>query len=331
MRDEAGVRAPPLPRRWPVSAFIGRRLLRSLATIFIVSIVAFAVEHVLPGSPAGAILGDEASPRAIARLNAQLGFDRPVVIQYLSWARGFLTGHLGQDYQSGVSVAHLLKSAAEPTCELALLSIVLSMLIGLPLGIAAGYWRGRWLDGVVSTISALGLSVPAFWLGMILVILFGVKWQLLPVYGYVPPQQNLLENLKTILLPTMSLAGLHLAVLARFTRSGMVEVMGSDYIRTARAKGLRELVVLWRHAFRNAMAVPLTVIGLIVSYTIGGVVVVEFLFSIPGLGRLAVTSVLGRELAVVQAIMVLSALIVVCSNLAVDVGYRLLDPRVGSL
>ena len=307
---------------------IGRRVARGLATIVVVSIVAFVVEHILPGNPAAAVLGPEADPAAVRQLNHSLGFDKPLVVQYGDWARHFITGNLGRSYQSGVSVSHLLKTAAPPTAELAVLALAIGVLVGIPLGILAGQWRGKWPDVIVSGFATFGLAVPSFWLGMVLVILFGTTWHLLPVYGYVPLQQSIGDNLKGMVLPSLSLAALNVAVLARFTRSGVVEVLESDYIRTARAKGLTTLVIILRHVMRNAMAVPLTVIGLIIGYTIGGVVTVEFLFSIPGLGKLAIDSVLGRELAVVQALMVLSAVIVVVSNTAVDLGYRLLDPRV---
>lgn len=283
--------------------------------------------HILPGNPAQAILGPEADAQAIDKLNHALGFDKPLVVQYGNWARSFVKGDFGKDYRAGFSVGHLVKASAAPTAELSALALVVGLLIGLPLGLFSGYRHNRLADRVISVVAALGIAVPSFWLGMILIILFGVKWNILPVFGYVPITTSISGNLKSMVLPVTSLAMLNIAVITRFTRSGIIEVMSSDYIRTARAKGLRERAVLIRHAARNAMAVPLTVTGLIIGYTVGGVVAVEFLFSIPGLGKLAVDSVLGREFAVVQTVMVFSATTVIIANLLVDIGYQILDPR----
>ena len=307
---------------------LARRLLRGIVTLILVSMIAFLVAHILPGNPAQAILGPEADPQSVERLNHSLGFDKPLAVQYVNWGRDFVTGDFGKDYRAGFSVGHLVKASAAPTAELSALALLVGLLAGVPLGFLSGYFHNRVPDRVISIVAALGIAVPSFWLGMVLIIIFGVQLNVLPVYGYVPLSESVSGNLKSMVLPVVSLAMLNVAVMTRFTRSGIIEVMRSDYIRTARAKGLTERVVLVRHGARNAMAVPLTVAGLIIGYTVGGVVAVEYLFSIPGLGKLAVDSVLGQEFAVLQTVMILSAATVVVANLLVDIGYQLLDPRV---
>jgi peptide/nickel transport system permease protein len=309
---------------------IGRRLVRGIGTLILLSIIAFTVTHILPGDPARAILGPEPDSASVAKLHKALGLDDPLPVQYWHWATAVLHGDLGKSYRAGFSVSSTMRTDAPPTVELSVLALLFGVAAGIPLGLAGAYWHNRWPDRLSTMLAAIGIALPSFWVGMVLIVLFGVVWHVLPVYGFVPISESVGGNLKSVALPVVALGLVNAAVLARFTRSGMVEVLLTDYIRTARAKGLRERRVVWGHAIRNAIVVPMTVAGLIIGYTVGGVVAIEFLFSIPGLGKLAVDSVLGREYAIVQAIMVISGALVVLANLAVDIGYELLDPRLRS-
>ncbi|MCL1838985.1 MAG: ABC transporter permease [Propionibacteriaceae bacterium] len=291
------------------------------------SILIFLITNALPGSVAYVILGTDATPEAVAVLEAQLGLDRPLPIQYLEWIWGVLSGHLGVSPLSGDHVADLLSERVGITAWLVVLGILGSILIALPLGMIAALRRTKWSGFVISSLAQVGMSIPVFWGGIILALVFAVLLRWLPANGYVPLLEDPLAWLRHMILPVTTLALVQSAVLIRYVRSAFIEVLNEDYYRTARAIGWTPLRALFRHGVRNAAIALVTVIGLQLSSSLVGAIVVEKVFNLHGLGRLLLDKVSERDLVVVQSTVMLLVLAVLLINLLVDLSYAVIDPR----
>lgn len=309
-------------------SFILKRVLSLIPVIAVVSIVVFLLLRLSPGDPAVVIAGDNADAAAIERIRQTLGLDRPLVTQFFIWAGNLLRGDLGMSIFSNLPVTQLIAQRMEPTLSLAITTLAFSLLIAIPLGTIAGATAGSWLDRSLMLISVLGFSVPAFVLGYCLIYVFSLQLKLLPVQGFTSIRTGLLPFLSNIALPTMTLGLAYLVLIARITRASVLEMMGEDFIRTARAKGVKERLVVTRHALRNSAIPILTVIGIGIALLISGVVVIETVFNIPGIGRLVVDAILKRDYPVIQGVILLFSGVYVLINLAIDIGYAFLDPRV---
>ena len=309
-------------------AYIGRRLLATLPVMAVVAVFVFSMLRLTPGDPAAIIAGAAATSQEIVEIREKLGLDRPIVTQFFIWLGHVLSGDFGESFFYKKQVAELIADRVGPTLALATLTMALSILISVPLGVVAAYRQGTWLDRIVMGFSVLGFSVPVFVIGYVLIYVFSIKLNWLPVQGYQPLAEGFGGFVQRLILPSLALSVIYIALIARITRTSVLEVLGEDYIRTARAKGLTNRVVLMRHALRNAAVPIVTVIGLGIALLIGGVVVTESVFSIPGLGRLTVDAVLARDYPTVQAVILLFSLTYVLINLLVDVAYPLLDPRI---
>ncbi|MTD57605.1 ABC transporter permease [Amycolatopsis pithecellobii] len=306
---------------------VGRGILAMIPSLILVSIIAFSLLYLVPGDPAVGLAGESPTPGQVELIRHNLGLDRPVVEQYLHWAGNALHGDFGRSIFTTFPVSELITSRLPITVALAVAATFVAVVVGLSLGIVAATWRGRFVDRAISALSSLGVAVPAFWLGLLLVLLFSVKAHLLPSIGYVPFSQNPGGWLVHILLPAVTLAAAPGAEIARQMRAAMVGVLGNDYVRTARAKGVRRSAVVLKHALKNAAVPVVTVIGSQFSYLLGGAVIVEQIFAIPGLGSLAVTAVLDRDMPVIQAVVVIAALAVLVVNLLVDLSYGYFSPK----
>lgn len=309
-------------------AFILRRLALSIPILLLVSIMVFSLIHLIPGDPVTVILGTEATPEVEAALRRELGLDRPLVVQYFAWLGNVLRGDLGRSLSDRTLVIDQIMQRLPVTIELAFGSFLVALLIAIPAGLLSATRRGSAID-YSSTMFALGgMSLPSFWLAMMFIILFSVKLQWLPASGYVPFTENPRANLMAMLMPMVATGIRESAVLMRMLRSSMLEVLHSDYVRTAHGKGLTDRVVVLRHALRNALVPVITSSGLIVAGLLGGLVITETIFSIPGFGRLIVEAIFERDFVTVQGAILVSALLVVLVNLVVDILLALIDPRI---
>jgi peptide/nickel transport system permease protein len=312
-----------------MGAFIIRRLLQMLVVLFIVSLIAFSLLHIIPGDPVLTMLGNEASLAQIENTRRELGLDQPPPLQYVRWFGNLLQGDFGKSIAyRGEPVASLIATRLPVTFHLGLVAFTLSALLGIPAGILSAVRRGSWLDTLLTLVSNLGMAIPIFWLGILGIYVFALQLAWLPVQGYTSPLENFWLNTRQLIMPALCLAVTPLAALTRLTRSSMLEVMRQDYIRTAHAKGLRERVVLARHALKNAIIPIVTLSGLQLRNLVGGSVLVEQVFNIPGMGRLMVSSVFNKDFVVVQGGVIMLALVVMLSNLIVDISYGYLDPRI---
>jgi len=309
-------------------AFLIKRLLATIPTILLVTIAVFLILRLTPGGPAVAMLGDQASPEAVAALNHKLGLDKPLYIQYLRWLGNALHGDLGRSAFGNQPVTELIVQRIVPTLELSILALIVSLLIGISAGVIAAVKRNTAVDAVASILAILGVSTPSFWLAILLVLIFSLKLTWLPALGYVSPFSNLATNLKDMLLPSITLGVILAAVITRFTRASMLDSLYQDYVRTARSKGLEERTVILRHALGNAMIPIVTVVGLELGGLLSGAVIIETIFSLPGNGQLLVTSIFNRDFPVVQGLVVVIAIVFILVNVAVDVVYALIDPRI---
>jgi len=309
-------------------AYISRRLLATIPVMAVVAVLVFALLRLTPGDPAAIIAGSSATSQDVENIRATLGLDRPIVAQFFVWLGNMAHGDFGESFFFKRTVASLVADRIEPTLMLSLTTIVLSVLVAVPLGVVAAYRHGTWIDRVVMGFSVLGFSVPVFVIGYVLIYVFAIELNWLPVQGYQPLREGVWGCLQRLVLPSLTLCVIYVALIARITRTSVLEVLGEDYIRTARAKGLSDRVVLMRHALRNASVPIVTVIGIGIALLIGGVVVTESVFSIPGLGRLTVDAVLARDYPTVQAVILLFSFVYVLVNLLVDVSYTALDPRI---
>ncbi len=309
-------------------AYIARRLLATIPVMAVVAVFVFALLRLTPGDPAAIIAGASATSQDIVDIRAKLGLDRPVIAQFFVWIGHMLTGDFGESFFFKKKVAELIGDRIGPTLALATTTMLLSIAIAVPLGVLAAWRQGTWVDRVVMGFSVLGFSVPVFVIGYALIYVFAIELAWLPVQGYQPLRQGFWGFLQRLILPSVALSVIYIALIARITRTSVLEVLGEDYIRTARAKGLTDRVVLMRHALRNAAVPIVTVIGIGVALLIGGVVVTESVFSIPGLGRLTVDAVLARDYPTVQAVILLFSFVYVLINLLIDLAYTALDPRI---
>ena len=308
--------------------YIARRLLATIPVMAVVAVFVFALLRLTPGDPAAIIAGSAATSQDVANIRLTLGLDRPVVAQFFVWLGNMAHGDFGESFFFKRTVASLIADRIEPTLMLSLTTIVLSVLVAVPLGVVAAYAQGTWVDRLVMGFSVLGFSVPVFVIGYVLIYVFAIELNWLPVQGYQPLREGFWGCLQRLVLPSLTLCVIYVALIARITRTSVLEVLGEDYIRTARAKGLPDRVVLMRHALRNASVPIVTVIGIGIALLIGGVVVTESVFSIPGLGRLTVDAVLARDYPTIQAVILLFSLAYVLINLAVDMTYTFFDPRI---
>lgn len=311
-----------------MSRYILKRLLALIPVLGVVGVVVFALVHIAPGDPAAIILGPDATPADIARLRQQLGLDRHLLVQFLDWAWGAVRGDLGDSIFLQKPVTQALVERLGPTFSLAFLAEGIALLIAIPAGALAAWKRGRWPDYVVMGFALLGISIPSFWLGLNLILLFSVTWKLLPIAGYVPLSQDPVKWLRYLTLPAITLGMVHAGLIARMVRTAMLDVIREDYVRTAKAKGLADRVILVKHVFRNSLVPVLTVIGVSFGLLVGGAIVVETVFTIPGIGQLVMNSVQRRDYPLIQGTVLFTASIYMVINLGVDLLYGLVDPRI---
>ena len=310
-----------------MGVFLAQRLVTLALTLFVAALVVFIVMEVLPGDPAAIILGIGAQPDTLAALRAELGLDRPVLVRFFDWAGGLLAGDLGKSYTYSVPVADLVADRVAVSLPLALIAILLSTVLAIPLGVVAAARHNRATDLGIMGFSQLGIAVPNFWFAMLLILLFAVHLRWLPAGGFAGWDAGAGPALRSLLLPALALALPQAAILARVTRSSVLEVLGEDFVRTARAKGLSRGAALWGHALRNALIPVVTIMGLQFSFLLAGTIIIENVFYLPGLGRLIFQAIAQRDLIVVKDLVVLLAGTVVIVNFAVDVLYAVLDPR----
>jgi peptide/nickel transport system permease protein len=302
--------------------YIGRRLLATIPVMAVVAVVVFMLLRLTTGDPAAIIAGDNATSQDVAAIREKLGLERPIAQQFAIWIGNVLRGDLGESFFFKKQVSQLIAERVEPTLALTTCTLVLAVTLAVPLGLLAAWRRGTWLDRGVMGLSVVGFSAPAFVIGYVLIYLVAIQLAWLPVQGYQRLADGLGGFIQRLILPSVTLAIIYVALIARITRTSVLEVLNADHVRTARAKGLGELAVLLRHVLRNAAVPIVTVIGL------GGVVVTESVYAIPGLGRLTVDAVLARDYPTVQAVILLFSAVYVLINLVVDISYTFLDPRI---
>ena len=307
---------------------IAHRILQAAPVIVVVSILAFLLINLLPGDPAVLIAGDQASPEAIAAVRHNLGLDRSLQEQLVIWFGHLLQGNFGTSLMLNQSVLSAMGERLPVTLSLALLSIAITLPIGILAGAIAAYYRQTWIDSLVMTLALIGVSAPAFWIAILSIILFSVILRWFPTGGYTPFLQDPALWLRSLVLPAVMLSLFQIGFLARMTRSAMLDVLSQDYVRTARSKGLSEWKTVGKHAFRNALILIITAIGILLSTAIGGSVVIEQVFALPGVGRLVVQGILARDYPLVQGVMLIYGFAFVLINLAVDLLYTVADPRV---
>jgi peptide/nickel transport system permease protein len=315
---------PPVP---PLARLVATRLLALIPILLGLSLASFALVHVIPGDPALVMMGGEGTPQAVEELRRQLGLDRPLPVRYWEWLTQIARGDLGTSLYNKTRVSEELLWRMPTTLALVALALTFAVAIGVPAGLLSAAFRNSWIDHAARLLTLVSLSLPSFWLGLMLIILFSLWLDLLPIVGYEPITRGVWKNLPYLILPSASLGTYLAALLTRLTRSSMLEVLSQDYVRTARAKGLRGRVVLMRHALRNALIPIVTVLGINVGILLGGSAVVETVFVLPGVGQLVVRSLYNRDLPVIQGLILYVAVIYVLVNLVVDVLYTYLDPR----
>ena len=309
--------------------YIFKRIFMTIPVMVVVALFVFLLLRLSPGDPAAVIAGDYATAEDVQKIREKLGISEPIVVQFVTWLGSLIQGDLGTSIFSNKPVTELIAQRLEPTLMLALTTIIFSILVAVPLGTIAAFRAGSWIDRLVMLFSVGGFSVPVFVLGYILIYSFSITWRILPVQGYRSPfEDGMLPFIQHIILPTLTLSVIYIALLARMTRASVMEVLEEDYIRTARAKGLSEVKILMRHALGNAAVPIVTVIGIGIALLIGGVVVTESVYNIPGLGRLVLDAVLARDYPIIQGLILFFSLIYVLLNLIIDLTYTLFDPRI---
>lgn len=308
--------------------FIGARLIGTIPVVFVLSLGVFLMLHLTPGDPVQIMLGQDASPESIAALRTELGLDQPLPIQYVRWAGNALKGDLGRSIRTNEPVTEAIVSRLPVTIELSLLALVISLAIGLPAGVAAATHRNGSLDLASTGVALLGISVPNFFLGILLILLFAQLLRWVPPSGYTPILQDPLMNVKQMFMPALALGAALAGIVARLMRSSLLEVLEADYMRTARSKGLVESAIVVGHGLRNALLPVVTVVGLQIGALLGGTILIETIFALPGIGRLAVDSIFARDFPIVQGVVLFLALVRVLSNLLADLVYGQLDPRI---
>ena len=309
-------------------AYIARRLLATIPVMAVVGIFVFLLLHLTPGDPAVVIAGDYARPEDIIKIRERLGLNEPLYIQFFTWVGNLMRGDLGTSIFSNLPVSKLIGQRLEPTLALAIATIIFAILVAVPMGVIAAWKAGSLTDRVVMVFAVLGFSVPVFVIGYAMMWLFSITLGWFPVQGYKPIGDGFWPFLRSITLPTVALGIIYVALIARITRASMLEVLNEDYMRTARAKGLDTTALLIRHALRNASVPIVTIIGIGIALLIGGVVVTESVFNIPGLGRLTIDAVLRRDYPIIQGVILVFSGAYVLVNLLIDLSYTLLDPRI---
>jgi peptide/nickel transport system permease protein len=311
-----------------VFAYVVKRLLATIPVMGVVALFVFSLLYISPGDPAAVIAGDIATEEDIARIRAKLGLDEPYMVRFGTWLQALAHGDLGVSIFTNLPVSQLIAQRIEPTVALTLCTLVITVLIAVPMGVVAAWRAGTWIDRAVMAFSVLGFSLPVFVFAYLLIMLFSIELEWLPVQGYVSITEGFWPFLRHMILPSVALGTVYMALVARITRASMLEVLSQDYIRTAQAKGLASRDVLVGHALKNAAVPIITVIGIGIALLISGVVVTETVFAIPGVGRLTVDAILRRDYPVIQAVTLLFSAAYVLINLAVDLSYTLLDPRI---
>jgi len=309
-------------------SYILRRILATLPVMGIVALFVFSLLYIAPGDPAAVIAGDQASPADVERIRQGLGLDRPFLVQFGTWLWRILHGDLGTSIFTNLPVSSLIAQRIEPTLSLMMLTLILTILVAVPLGVVAAWKAGSWVDRTIMAFAVFAFSLPVFVVGYVLAYVFALQFDWLPVQGYTPLAEGFWPWLQNLILPAVALGCVYIALIARITRASMLEVLQQDYIRTARAKGLGQRNILFVHALKNAAVPIVTVIGIGIALLIGGAVVTESVFAIPGLGRLTIDAILRRDYPVIQGIVLLFSFLYVLVNLMVDVTYTLVDPRI---
>jgi len=311
-----------------MALYVMRRLAGVVPVLGLVALGSFLLVHLVPGDPAMVMLGNDATPQQIQQLRAQMGLDRSLLEQFVVWVREALRGNLGESFFLGRPVSQALWERLPATMQLAVLALLFSLLIGVPAGVVAAVRQNSWWDQLVMLTAMGGISIPSFWLGLAMILVFSVGLGWLPSGGYVPLSEDLWQGLRTLVMPALSLGFMQAALIARMTRSSMLEVLRQDYVRTARAKGLAERVVVGRHAFRNALIPVITILGTQISDLLSGAVLTETIFAWPGIGRLEVEALINRDFPIMRGGIIFMALIFLVANLIVDLSYGFIDPRV---
>jgi peptide/nickel transport system permease protein len=309
-------------------AYAARRIMATIPVMLVVALFVFSLLYLAPGDPAAIIAGDQATPADVDRIRASLGLDRPFVVRFGEWLWQIVHGDLGTSIFTNLPVSHMIAQRIEPTLSLMLLTITFSIVVAIPLGVLAAWKHGSWIDRGVMMLAVFGFSVPVFVIGYLLAYIFALQLDWLPVQGFTSISQGLWPFLRNMILPTVALGLVYVALLARITRATMLEVLSQDYVRTAKAKGVGQREMLFVHALKNAAVPIVTVLGIGVALLIGGAVITESVFAIPGLGRLTVDAILRRDYPVIQGVVLLFSFVYVLVNLGVDLLYTLFDPRI---
>ena len=309
-------------------AYITRRVLATIPVVLLVALFVFSLLYIAPGDPAAIIAGDQATPADVDRIRASLGLDRPFLVRFGDWFFHVIRGDLGTSIFTNLPVSHMIAQRIEPTLSLMALTLALSLSIAIPMGVVAAWKQGGWIDRAVMMAAVFGFSTPVFVVGYLLAYIFALRLDWLPVQGFTPIDQGFWPFLRNLILPAVALGLIYMALIARITRAAMLDVLSQDYVRTAKAKGLGQGGVLFVHALKNA-AVPIaTIVGIGFAALIGGAVVTESVFAIPGLGRLTVDAILRRDYPVIQGVVLLFSFVYVLVNLGVDLLYTVFDPRI---
>lgn len=308
--------------------YIVKRVIDIIPTLFIVAIIVFTVTRIIPGDPAATILGPQAGVAEIEQMRIEMGLDQSYIEQFISFIGDLLRGDLGYSYAYQMDVNQLIFERFPNTILLTVAALIIALLIGIPAGIYSAYHKDSWIDYLITTLSLVGVSMPVFWLGVMLVLLFSVNFGILPATGMGYLDQGLDVFLSHLILPSVTLATIPMANFARITRSSMLDVLNEDYIRTARAKGLKENIVIWKHALKNALNPILSVLGMQVAGLLGGSVVTESIFAWPGMGSLVIDAINRRDFGVVQGVVIFIAFIYVIVNLLIDISYKVVNPKI---
>ncbi len=309
-------------------AYIVRRILATIPVMAIVALFVFSLLYIAPGDPAAVIAGDQATPADVERIRASLGLDRPFLVRFGEWCFRIIQGDLGLSIFTNLPVTRMIAQRIEPTLSLMVVTLVLAIAIAVPMGVVAAWKSGSLIDRMVMGFAVLGFSVPVFVVGYLLAYFFALELDWLPVQGYTPIENGLWPWFQNLILPAVALGGVYIALIARITRATMMEILQQDYIRTARAKGAGQTTILFLHALKNAAVPIVTIIGIGLAGLIGGAVVTESVFAIPGLGRLTVDAILRRDYPVIQGVILLFSFVYVLVNLLIDLSYTLFDPRI---
>ncbi len=309
-------------------AYILRRVLATIPVMAVVALFVFSLLYIAPGDPAAVIAGDQATPADVERIRESLGLDRPYLVRFGAWVWDILHGDLGTSIFTNLPVSHMIAQRVEPTLSLMIVTLILAISVAVPMGVLAAWKQGTAIDRAVMAFAVFGFSVPVFVVGYLLAYIFALELDWLPVQGYTPFNQGLGPWLENLILPAVALGGVYIALIARITRATMLEVLSQDYVRTARAKGVGQRGILFLHALKNAAVPIVTVIGIGMALLIGGAVVTESVFAIPGLGRLTVDAILRRDYPVIQGVVLLFSFVYVLVNLVIDLLYTLFDPRI---